>query len=64
MVGFYGDVVRFLYDEFIVFIFECDGVCILFNMYMEFLQWVFDFIVFIFKIGSIFFVVMFYDVLE
>lgn len=64
MVGPYGDVVRFSYDEPIVLTPECDGVRILSNTYMEFLQRVPDSTVSIFKIGSTSPAAMLYDALE
>lgn len=52
MVGPLGEPVRYLYDEPIVLIPECDGVRILSNSTMEFLQRVPDSTVSIFQIGS------------
>jgi len=64
MVGPYGDVVRFSYDEPIVLIPECDGVRVLSNTYMEFLRRVPDSTVSIFKIGSTSPAAMLFDALE
>lgn len=64
MVGPYGDVVRFSYEEPIVLIPECDGVRILSNTYMEFLRRVPDSTVSIFKIGSTSPAAMLFDALE
>ncbi|CAI9265267.1 unnamed protein product [Lactuca saligna] len=50
--GLYGDLVRYLYDEPIILIPECDGARILFNLNMEFLQRVLASTESIFKIGS------------
>ncbi|ONK69968.1 uncharacterized protein A4U43_C05F28830 [Asparagus officinalis] len=52
MVGPNGDPVRYMYDEPIILISECDGVRILSNSTMEFLQRVPDSTVSIFQIGS------------
>lgn len=52
MVGPLGDPVRYFYDEPVILIPECDGVRILSNTSMEFLQRVPDSTVSIFKIGS------------
>jgi len=52
MVGPNGDPVRYVYDEPIKLIPECDGVRILSNSTMEFLQRVPDSTVSIFQIGS------------
>ncbi|GAB2276093.1 vacuolar protein sorting-associated protein 16 [Dionaea muscipula] len=52
MVGPYGDPVNYFYDEPIFLISECDGVRVLSNTSMEFLQRVPDSTVSIFKIGS------------
>lgn len=52
MVGPNGDPVRYMYDEPIILIPECDGVRILSNSTMEFLQRVPDSTVSIFQIGS------------
>jgi hypothetical protein len=52
MVGPSDEPVRYLYDEPIVLIPECDGVRILSNTSMEFLQLVPNSTVSIFKIGS------------
>ena len=64
MVGPYGDVVRWSYDEPIVLIPECDGVRILSNTYMEFLRRVPDSTVSIFKIGSTSPAAMLFDALD
>lgn len=64
MVGPYGDSIKFPYDEPVVLIPECDGVRILSNTYMEFLQRVPDSTVSIFKIGSTSPAAMLYDALE
>lgn len=52
MVGPNGDPVQYMYDEPILLIPECDGVRILSNSTMEFLQRVPDSTVSIFQIGS------------
>lgn len=52
MVGPQADPVRYVYDEPIILIPECDGVRILSNSTMEFLQRVPDSTVSIFQIGS------------
>ncbi|EFJ24200.1 hypothetical protein SELMODRAFT_101752 [Selaginella moellendorffii] len=52
MVGPYGDWTKYTYDEPVVLIPECDGVRILSNTFMEFLQRVPDTTVSIFSIGS------------
>jgi hypothetical protein len=64
MVGPYGDFVKYPYDEPVVLIPECDGVRVLSNMYMEFLQRVPDSTVSIFKIGSTSPAAMLYDALD
>ncbi|KAG5520419.1 hypothetical protein RHGRI_033113 [Rhododendron griersonianum] len=64
MVGPYGDPVRYLYDEPIILIPECDGVRILSNTSMEFLQRVPDSTVSIFKIGSTLPAALLYDALD
>ncbi|XP_077252312.1 vacuoleless1 (VCL1) [Tasmannia lanceolata] len=64
MVGPYGDPVRYLYDEPIILIPECDGVRILSNTNMEFLQRVPDSTVSIFKIGSTVPAALLYDALD
>lgn len=64
MVGPYGDPVRYFYDEPIILIPECDGVRILTNTSMEFLQRVPDSTVSIFKIGSTLPAALLYDALE
>ncbi|XP_027064710.1 protein VACUOLELESS1 [Coffea arabica] len=64
MVGPYGDPVRHLYDEPIVLIPECDGVRILSNTNMEFLQRVPDSTVSIFQIGSTQPAALLYDALD
>ncbi|KAJ9685966.1 hypothetical protein PVL29_015044 [Vitis rotundifolia] len=64
MVGPYGDPVRYLYDEPIILIPECDGVRILSNTSMEFLQRVPDSTVSIFKIGSTLPAALLFDALD
>ncbi|KAL8172309.1 hypothetical protein V2J09_024113 [Rumex salicifolius] len=64
MVGPFGDPVRYFYDEPIVLIPECDGVRILTNTSMEFLQRVPDSTVSIFKIGSTTPAALLYDALD
>ncbi|KAG5556453.1 hypothetical protein RHGRI_006901 [Rhododendron griersonianum] len=64
MVGPYGDPVCNLYDEPIILIPECDGVRILSNTSMEFLQRVPDSTVSIFKIGSTLPAALLYDALD
>ncbi|KAH7835433.1 hypothetical protein Vadar_026116 [Vaccinium darrowii] len=64
MVGPYGDPVRYLYDEPIILIPECDGVRILTNASMEFLQRVPDSTVSIFKIGSTLPAALLFDALD
>lgn len=64
MVGPHGDPVHYQYDEPIVLIPECDGVRILSNSSMEFLQRVPDTTVSIFQIGSTEPAALLYDALE
>ncbi|KAG6541575.1 hypothetical protein Mapa_017028 [Marchantia paleacea] len=64
MVGPYGDSVRYPYDEPLFLIPECDGVRILSNTYMEFLERLSDATVSIFKIGSTTPAAMLYDALD
>ncbi|XP_021903569.1 protein VACUOLELESS1 isoform X2 [Carica papaya] len=64
MVGPYGDPVRYFYDEPVILIPECDGVRILSNTSMEFLQRVPDSTVSIFKIGSTSAGALLYDALD
>ncbi|XP_051136624.1 protein VACUOLELESS1 [Andrographis paniculata] len=64
MVGPYGDPVRYIYDEPIILIPECDGVRILSNTSMEFLHRVPDSTESIFKIGSTLPASLLYDALE
>ncbi|KAH6780752.1 vacuoleless1 [Perilla frutescens var. hirtella] len=64
MVGPYGDPVRYIYDEPIILIPECDGVRILSNTNMEFLHRVPDSTVSIFQIGSTSPPALLYDALE
>ncbi|PKA47623.1 hypothetical protein AXF42_Ash014819 [Apostasia shenzhenica] len=64
MVGPTGDPVRYLYDEPIILIPEGDGVRILSNSVMEFLQRVPDSTVSIFQIGSTRPAALLYDALE
>lgn len=64
MVGPIGEPVRYLYDEPVVLIPECDGVRILSNTSMEFLQRVPDSTVSIFKIGSTSAAALLYDALD
>ncbi|KAL0353951.1 UNVERIFIED_CONTAM: protein VACUOLELESS1 [Sesamum angustifolium] len=64
MVGPYGDPVRYIYDEPIILIPECDGVRILSNTSMEFLHRVPDSTVSIFQIGSTLPAALLYDALE
>eukprot|EP00268_Persea_americana_P035161 TRINITY_DN3472_c0_g1_i2.p1 TRINITY_DN3472_c0_g1~~TRINITY_DN3472_c0_g1_i2.p1 ORF type:complete len:842 (+),score=156.20 TRINITY_DN3472_c0_g1_i2:162-2687(+) len=64
MVGPYGDPVRYLYDEPLILIPECDGVRILSNTSMEFLHRVPDSTVSIFKIGSTLPAALLYDALD
>lgn len=64
MVGPNGDPVRYFYDEPIILIPECDGVRILSNSSMEFLQRVPDSIVSIFLLGSTEVGALLYDALD
>ncbi|PKI55713.1 hypothetical protein CRG98_023929 [Punica granatum] len=64
MVGPIGEPVRYLYDEPVILIPECDGVRILSNSSMEFLQRVPDSTVSIFKIGSTSPAALLYDALD
>lgn len=64
MVGPYGDPVRYIYDEPIILIPECDGVRILSNTSLEFLHRVPDSTESIFKIGSTLPAALLYDALE
>ncbi|XP_059431265.1 protein VACUOLELESS1 [Corylus avellana] len=64
MVGPSDEPVRYLYDEPIVLIPECDGVRILCNTSMEFLQLVPSSTVSIFKIGSTSPAALLYDALD
>ncbi|CAI9273049.1 unnamed protein product [Lactuca saligna] len=64
MVGPYGDLVRYLYDEPIILIPECDGARILSNLNMEFLQWIPASTESIFKIGSTESKALLYDALD
>ncbi|KAF5731337.1 Vacuoleless1 (VCL1) isoform 2 [Tripterygium wilfordii] len=64
MVGPFGDPVKYIYDEPMVFIPESDGVRILSNTSMEFLQRVPDSTVSIFKIGSTSPAALLYDALD
>lgn len=64
MVGPFGEPVRYFYDDPIVLISECDGVRILSNTTMEFLQRVPDSTVSIFKIGSTTPAALLYDALD
>ncbi|GER53384.1 vacuolar protein sorting-associated protein [Striga asiatica] len=64
MVGPYGDPVRYIYDEPIILIPECDGVRVLSNTSMEFLHRVPDSTVSIFQIGSTLPSALLYDALE
>ncbi|MED6220758.1 vacuolar protein sorting-associated protein 16 [Stylosanthes scabra] len=64
MMGPDGDPVHYLYDEPIVLIPECDGVRILSNTSMEFLQRVPDSTVSIFTIGSTSPAALLYDALD
>ncbi|KAL5571351.1 hypothetical protein UlMin_020948 [Ulmus minor] len=64
MMGPRGDPVRYLYDEPIILIPECDGVRILSNFSMEFLQRVPDSTESIFKIGSTSPAALLYDALD
>lgn len=64
MVGPYGEPVRYLYDEPIILIPECDGARILSNVNMEFLQRVPASTESIFKIGSTEPAALLYDALD
>lgn len=64
MVGPSDQPVRYLYDEPIVLIPECDGVRILSNSSLEFLQLVPNSTVSIFKIGSTSPAALLYDALD
>ena len=64
MVGPYGDPVRYIYDEPIILIRECDGARILTNSTMEFLQRVPASTESIFKIGSTEPAALLYDALD
>lgn len=64
MMGPDGDPVRYFYDEPVVLIPECDGVRILSNTSMEFLQRVPDSTVTIFRIGSTSPAALLYDALD
>lgn len=64
MVGPYGDPIRYIYDEPIILIPECDGVRILSNTSMEFIQRVPDSTVSIFQIGSTLPAALLYDALD
>ncbi|XP_019464204.1 PREDICTED: protein VACUOLELESS1 [Lupinus angustifolius] len=64
MMGPDGDPVHYLYDEPIILIPECDGVRILSNSSMEFLQRVPDSTVSIFTIGSTSPAALLYDALD
>ncbi|KAK4792732.1 hypothetical protein SAY86_023167 [Trapa natans] len=64
MVGPIGEPVRYLYDEPVILVPECDGVRILSNSSMEFLQRVPDSTVSIFKIGSTSPASLLYDALD
>ncbi|CAI9287848.1 unnamed protein product [Lactuca saligna] len=64
MVGLYGDLIRYLYDEPIILIPECDGARILSNLNMEFLQRVPSSTESIFKIGSTEPTTLLYDALD
>ncbi|CAM6111380.1 unnamed protein product [Calypogeia fissa] len=68
MVGPYSetlnDTVRYSYEEPVILIPECDGVRILSNTYMEFLQRLPESTVSIFKIGSTTPAAMLYDALD
>nr|XP_023878112.1 protein VACUOLELESS1 isoform X1 [Quercus suber]XP_023878113.1 protein VACUOLELESS1 isoform X2 [Quercus suber] len=64
MVGPSDEPVRYLYDEPIVLVPECDGVRILTNSSMEFLQLVPNSTVSIFKIGSTSPAALLYDALD
>jgi vacuolar protein sorting-associated protein 16 len=64
MMGPDGEPVTYLYDEPIILIPECDGVRILSNASMEFLQRVPDSTVSIFTIGSTSPAALLYDALD
>ncbi|XP_022759131.1 protein VACUOLELESS1-like isoform X2 [Durio zibethinus] len=64
MVGPRGDPLHYFYDEPLVLIPECDGVRILSNTSMDFLQRVPDSTVSIFKIGSTSPAALLYDALD
>ncbi|KAK9013191.1 hypothetical protein V6N11_041210 [Hibiscus sabdariffa] len=64
MVGPRGDPVHYFYDEPLLLIPECDGVRILSNTSLEFLQRVPDSTVSIFKIGSTSPAALLYDALD
>lgn len=64
MMGPDGDPVRYFYDEPVFLIPECDGVRILSNTSMEFLQRVPDSTVTIFRIGSTSPAALLYDALD
>jgi len=64
MMGPDGEPVHYLYDEPIILIPECDGVRILSNTSMEFLQRVPDSTVSIFTIGSTSPAALLYDALD
>lgn len=64
MVGPEGEPVRYFYDEPLILIPECDGVRILSNSSMEFLQRVPDSTVSIFKIGATSPAALLYDALD
>lgn len=64
MVGPYGDPVRYLFDDPIILIPECDGARILSNLNMEFLQRVPSSTESIFKIGSTEPAALLYDALD
>lgn len=64
MMGPRGDPVRYFYDEPIILLPECDGVRILSNSSMEFLQRVPDSTESIFKIGSTSPAALLYDALD
>ncbi|KAL7087130.1 hypothetical protein ACP275_13G047200 [Erythranthe tilingii] len=64
MVGPYEEPVRYIYDEPIILVPECDGVRILSNTNMEFLHRVPDSTVSIFQIGSTLPSALLYDALE
>lgn len=64
MMGPDGDPVHYLFDEPIILIPECDGVRILSNTSMEFLQRVPDSTVSIFTIGSTSPAALLYDALD